>query len=124
VPSAQRIAWTGVKQSGVQVSQLVGSVGFPLLAAWIGWHGASLVGAVAAGVLGLAAVRMLAAVPLLAQDAPPRAAEAAPVPTTAGGSTRSMILALTVFGFINGMGVQATNVYLPLFAVRELDFSL
>ncbi|WP_421014637.1 MFS transporter, partial [Glutamicibacter creatinolyticus] len=52
VPSARRIAWTGVKQSGVQVSQLVGSVGFPLLAAWIGWHGASLVGAVAAGVLG------------------------------------------------------------------------
>ena len=124
VPSAQRIAWTGVKQSGVQVSQLVGSVGFPLLAAWIGWHGASLVGAVAAGVLGLAAVRVLAAVPLLAQDAPPRAAEAVPVPRTAGGSTRSMILALTVFGFINGMGVQATNVYLPLFAVRELDFSL
>lgn len=124
VPSARRIAWTGVKQSGVQVSQLVGSVGFPLLAAWIGWHGASLVGAVAAGVLGLAAVRVLAAVPLLAQDAPPRAAEAVPVPRTAGGSTRSMILALTVFGFINGMGVQATNVYLPLFAVRELDFSL
>ncbi|TLK54846.1 MFS transporter [Glutamicibacter sp. V16R2B1] len=124
VPSARRIAWTGVKQSGVQVSQLVGSVGFPLLAAWIGWHGASLVGAVAAGVLGLAAVRVLAAVPLLAHDAPPRAAEAVPVPRTAGGSTRSMILALTVFGFINGMGVQATNVYLPLFAVRELDFSL
>ncbi|XQN48032.1 MFS transporter, partial [Glutamicibacter creatinolyticus] len=55
---------------------------------------------------------------------PPRAAEAVPVPRTTGGSTRSMILALTVFGFINGMGVQATNVYLPLFAVRELDFSL
>ncbi|WP_237089972.1 hypothetical protein [Nesterenkonia sp. PF2B19] len=32
--------------------------------------------------------------------------------------------ALTLFGFLNGLGVQATNVYLPLFAVRELEFSL
>ncbi|MCZ4142061.1 arabinose ABC transporter permease, partial [Escherichia coli] len=65
VPSAQRITWTGIKQSGVQVSQLVGSVGFPLLAAFIGWHGASLAGAVLAAVLALIAVRVVRATPML-----------------------------------------------------------
>ncbi len=35
-----------------------------------------------------------------------------------------MVWALAAFGLLNGIGVQATNVYMPLFAVRELDFSL
>lgn len=125
VPAGQRITWTGVKQSGVQVSQLVGSVGFPLLAAWIGWHGASLIGALVAAVLGVAAVRLLSAVPLLpavpaATGTATSSAASLPQPT----STRFIIFALAGFGFVNGMGVQATNVYLPLFAVRELDFTL
>lgn len=121
VPSAQRISWIGVKQSGVQVSQLVGSLGFPALAAWLGWHGASLVGAVLAGVLGVLAVRLVSKVPLL-EAMPVSTARRAPVP--ARGSAKFLIFALSLFGFINGVGVQATNVYLPLFAVRELDFSL
>lgn len=125
VPSAQRIGWTGVKQSGVQVSQLAGSVGFPLLASVIGWHGASLAGAILAAVLAIVAVRIVSAVPLLAAPAPPKPAAATSKPVaSAGPSTKFMIFALTLFGFINGVGVQATNVYLALFAVRELDFSL
>ncbi|WP_231938835.1 MFS transporter [Brevibacterium sandarakinum] len=35
-----------------------------------------------------------------------------------------MVWALAAFGLLNGIGVQATNVYMPLFSVRELGFSL
>ncbi|MGP5046867.1 MFS transporter [Glutamicibacter ardleyensis] len=121
VPGAQRITWTGIKQSGVQVSQLVGSLGFPLLAAWIGWRGASLVGAILAAVLGVLTVRLINATAMLplAQSKTPKSVE-----VSTGPSTRFIVITLTAFGFINGMGVQATNVYLPLFAVRELHFSL
>ena len=125
VPEKQRIGWIGIKQSGVQVSQLVASLGFPALAAWIGWHGASLIGAVLAGLLGVVAVRVLNTVPFL--PAAPVAAgpsQSRPGPAAAPANTRFLIYALAAFGFVNGMGVQATNVYLSLFAVRELDFSL
>ncbi|PCC29089.1 arabinose ABC transporter permease [Glutamicibacter sp. BW80] len=121
VPVAQRITWTGVKQSGVQVSQLVGSLGFPLLAAWVGWRGASLAGAVLAGVLGVLAVKLVNATAMLPAAPSIKRENSA---TATGPSTRFIVVTLTVFGFINGLGVQATNVYLPLFAVRELDFSL
>lgn len=126
VPKDKRIGWIGIKQSGVQVSQLIASLAFPALAAWIGWHGASAVGAVAAGLLGVVAVRVLAAVPLLeVQPAPIQVSggqpeKGLPAPVSPG----FLIGALAAFGFINGMGVQATNVYLSLFAVRELGFSL
>ncbi|MGO4298218.1 MFS transporter [Glutamicibacter sp. MCAF14] len=125
VPSAQRITWTGIKQSGVQVSQLVGSLGFPMLAAVIGWHGASLVGAALAAILAILALRIVSATPMLAAPAPrsPQPDKSRPAPATAP-STRFVIIALSSYGFINGVGVQATNVYLALFAVRELDFSL
>lgn len=125
VPANQRITWTGVKQSGVQVSQLVGSIGFPLLAAWIGWRGASLFGAVLAAILGILAVRIVSTVPLLpVQPKTGRTTTHASDATPKDTSTRFIIFALAAFGFVNGAGVQATNVYLPLFAVRELDFSL
>lgn len=128
VPAAQRITWTGIKQSGVQVSQLVGSLGFPLLAAFIGWQGASLAGAVLAAGLAILAVRIINATPVLATPAPSKSKQSGtdsgePV-ASAAASTRFIIYALSLFGFINGVGVQATNVYLALFAVRELDFSL
>ncbi|UXN32307.1 MFS transporter [Glutamicibacter sp. M10] len=128
VPSEQRINWTGIKQSGVQVSQLIGSVGFPLLAAVIGWRGASLTGAVLAAVLAILAVRILNSTPLLQAPESSPSKQSGPKSETpiaqAAPSTRYVIYALTLFGFINGVGVQATNVYLALFAVRELHFSL
>jgi len=128
VPSEQRIGWTGIKQSGVQVSQLVGSVGFPLLAAVIGWRGASLAGAVLAAGLAIFAMRILAATPLLPAREPSPAIRTEQKSgnsiASAAPSARHIIYTLTLFGFINGVGVQATNVYLALFAVRELHFSL
>lgn len=124
VPSAHRIGWTGIKQSGVQVSQLVASLGFPVLAAWVGWRGASLVGAVIAGLIGLIAVKAINNYPVLPAEPRPTEKPAANGQVRVESSTRFIIVALATFGFVNGMGVQATNVYLPLFAVRELDFSL
>ena len=124
VPADYRIGWIGVKQSGVQASQLVASLGFPVLAAWIGWHGASAIGAVVAAVLAVLAVRAISAFPLLPAEPRPAQPVAAGATAVQAPSTRFVIVALAVFGFVNGMGVQATNVYLPLFAVRELGFSL
>ncbi|QXQ08894.1 MFS transporter [Paeniglutamicibacter sp. Y32M11] len=124
VPAERRIGWIGIKQSGVQVSQLVASLGFPALAAWIGWRGASGVGAVFAILLGVIAVRVLSAVPLLPPTPITVDSAASGSPTAAPTSIRFTIWALAAFGFINGMGVQATNIYLSLYAVRELNFSL
>lgn len=132
VPAAQRIGWTGIKQSGVQASQLVASLAFPALAVWIGWRGASALAMGLALVLMILALRALAAVSPLEHDdgAVP---EAAPTPEADAPARRRLlprsgqprvVWALTAFGFLNGLGVQATNVYLPLFAVREVDFSL
>ncbi|SDS75489.1 Major Facilitator Superfamily protein [Brevibacterium sandarakinum] len=42
VPVTKRIGWVGVKQSGVQASQLTASLAFPMLAAAAGWRGAAL----------------------------------------------------------------------------------
>lgn len=124
VPGTHRMGWTGIKQSGVQVSQLVASLAFPVLAAWIGWQGANLIGALIAGLIGLLVAKTINSYPVL-----PAEPKEAPKPSVNGmvrpeSSTKFIIVALSVFGFVNGMGVQATNVYLPLFAVRELDFSL
>lgn len=117
VDSARRIGWAGIKQSGVQVSQLVASLSFPVLAVWIGWRGASLVSVLLALGLLMLSWRVLERTPVLAAveagaDVQPRARHGA------------MVWALAGFGFLTGVGVQATNVYMPLFAVRELGFSL
>ena len=124
VPADYRIGWTGVKQSGVQASQLVASLGFPVLAAWIGWHGASAVGALVAALLGVLAVRAISTYPLLPAEPRPAQRVAAGTTVRPEPSTRFVVFVLAIFGFVNGVGVQATNIYLPLFAVRELGFSL
>ena len=45
VPLAQRSAWMGWKQSGVQVGLLVAGLTFPVAGAAFGWRGAALFGA-------------------------------------------------------------------------------
>ena len=126
VPAQRRIGWVGVKQSGVQVSQLTASLIFPLLALGVGWRGAALATTLLPLVLLVLMWRSLRAVPLLPE---PQEASAEPAPPPDGGHRRvrrypGMVWALAAFGLLNGIGVQATNVYMPLFAVRELDFSL
>ncbi|SDS21719.1 Sugar phosphate permease [Brevibacterium siliguriense] len=145
VPDSKRISWVGIKQSGVQVSQLVASLAFPVLALGIGWRGAALTVAIIPLILLAMTWSSLRTTPLLTAPKSPvdTAAKAAdPNPDTSAdtaaeashpdpelASTRparhpGMVWALALFGLINGIGVQATNVYIPLFAVREMGFSL
>lgn len=125
VPARQRIGWTGIKQSGVQAAQLIASLAFPAVAVLWGWRGASALGVGLAVVLAALAVRSLGRTAILAPAPEPAPAPAAtPVAEGTTPSAGFVVWALAAFGFLNGLGVQATNVYVPLFAVRELGFSL
>ncbi len=137
VPDTKRIGWVGIKQSGVQVSQLVASLAFPALALGIGWRGAALTVAIIPLILLAMTWYSLRTTPLLiapkpstdapepATDTPTEAAHPDPeLASTRPARHPGMVWALALFGLINGIGVQATNVYIPLFAVREAGFSL
>ena len=130
VPTSKRISWVGIKQSGVQVSQLTASLTFPLLATAAGWRGAALIIAFVPLSLMVLSRHSLRVAPLL-REAPSRSvdtteAAAEVVDTVPISSPRypGMVWALAAFGLLNGVGVQATNVYMPLFSVRELGFPL
>ena len=158
VPTTKRIGWVGIKQSGVQVSQLIASLAFPVLALGIGWRGAALTVAIVPLILLAMTWQSLRTTPLLpapsshvdtaddspettpaeavptgsdtaettqATATPSEAADRSPAPTPDSPAKHpGMVWALALFGLINGIGVQATNVYMPLFAVREMGFSL
>ncbi|GAA1146945.1 MFS transporter [Nesterenkonia lutea] len=127
VPAQKRIGWVGIKQSGVQVSQLVASLTFPLLALLIGWRGTAALAMLIPLTLLVLTWRTLRSVPLLQQTrTTPKDSGSSPVEGVKQLRPRhsAAVWALAAFGCLNGIGVQATNVYLPLFAVRELDFSL
>ena len=130
VPDTKRIGWVGIKQSGVQVSQLIASLAFPVLALGIGWRGAAVTVAVIPLILLAMTWYSLRTTPLLAlpKTATDTATEAAHPDHEAAPNRPAkhpgMVWALALFGLINGIGVQATNVYMPLFAVREMGFSL
>ena len=130
VPDSKRIGWVGIKQSGVQVSQLVASLAFPVLALGIGWRGAALTVAIIPLILLAMTWSSLRTTPLLSAPNPAADTSAEAVrPDREPAPSRpakhpGMVWALALFGLINGIGVQATNVYIPLFAVREMGFSL
>ena len=133
VPLEKRIGWIGVKQSGVQASQLFSGLFFPGVALALGWTGAALGGALVCVLLWLVSLKY---VPSPAQLAPrqPRPAEPDPPEVTVDTGQMSAVAAqdkmpvvvyfFAVIAMLSGMGMQATNVYLPLFAVQELNFSL
>ncbi|MDO4238891.1 MFS transporter [Micrococcus sp.] len=118
VPAERRIGWIGVKQSGVQVSQLVAGLFFPTAALVLGWTGAALAAAGLAAVLW--AVAVAAVPPLPASSGAATAADAragrVPLPAT--------VWFFAAIAFLTGLGMQATNAYLPLFAVESLGLSL
>src|SRR5699024_4541443 len=132
VPAAQRTGWIGVKQSGVQASQLFSGLFFPAVARALGWTGAALGGAVVCVLLWLVSLKY---VPSPAQLARQNAqTEVEPPEVTVDTGTMSTVstkdkLPTVVYFFagiamLSGMGMQATNVYLPLFAVQVLNFFL
>ena len=174
VPAGRRASWLGIKQAGVQASQLVAGLTFPALGLLLGWRTAVLVAVgavllllvhgwwtvpdnhpgtpaarpsrttspsrsgipVADGVPardGVSDRRRDAAVPVL--GGPPvvdRSPDRRPEPTrrsrTAGAAARppmpGAVRAYAAAAALTGLGAQAANVYLPLYAHRELGLDV
>jgi predicted MFS family arabinose efflux permease len=117
VPQAQRSGWIGVKQSGVQASQLVAGLLIPAASLWLGWHGAfGLAALLALALLWYALRKLPAEAPRQQTTTARRASAREPLPLP--------VWLFAAFAFFSGLGMQATNVYLPLYAVRVLDFPL
>ena len=117
VPPGKRPGWMGIKQSGVQASQLFSSLFFPAAALLAGWRGAAIGAAVVLGLLLAYSWHRLPAEP---RNSAPKQAKR---PRSERGFPAAVWL-LAAFALFSGAGMQATNVYLPLFAQRELGFSL
>ena len=160
VPAARRASWLGVKQAGVQASQLVAGLTFPALGLLLGWRTAVLV---AVGAVLLLLVHGWWTVPDNQPGAPAGLPSRTAPPTTPGSRTppaprarrtpRSWTAALRsrprrprprrrvaraaarppMPGVVRayaaaaartGLGAQAANVYLPLYAHRELGLDV
>jgi predicted MFS family arabinose efflux permease len=138
VAADKRAGWIGVKQSGVQGSQFFAGLFFPAVAVLAGWQGAAAAAAAFVGALLLFSWNRLpeGSVPaspgshmrwdrtgrLIASKADTGAA------TTARRrhSRRfpAAVWIFTAYSLFSAVGVQATNVYLPLFAQREMGLGL
>lgn len=118
----KRPGWIGVKQSGVQGSQLFAGLFFPAMSLWVGWQGATGLAAVVALALLFYGLRRLPDEKPTTTPGPP-AARTAPAAEPGKGFPLAVWL-FAGYALLSGLGMQATNVYLPLFTVRELGFSL
>lgn len=124
VPVIKRPGWIGVKQSGVQVSQLAAGLLFPPVVLLAGWPSTAIGGAVVVLLLLWWSLRHIPEEPptdwaRLGTAIRPRfrvRRHGEPLPLA--------VWLFTAVAFFSGMGTQATNVYIPLFAVRELNYSL
>jgi MFS family permease len=135
VPAHRRASWLGIKQAGVQASQLVAGLTFPALGLLLGWRTAV---AVAAGVVLLLLVHGWLTVPdnhgavrpEAAPDKPsPTPVTPSPVPAGTPGPVRrapmpGVVRAYAAAAALTGLGAQAANVYLPLYAHRELGLDV
>ncbi|MFC0582889.1 MFS transporter [Micrococcoides hystricis] len=126
VPVGQRPSWIGVKQSGVQLTQLMAGLYFPAVTLWLGWP----VAAVGAAVFIFASLWW--SITQLPPEDPTDWAKVrrALLFGRSGVNSRAVerlplgVWILAVVAMFGGVGMQATNLYLPLYTVRELDFSL
>lgn len=104
----------GVKQSGVQLMQFTAGATLPTAAFLVGWRTALGLTAIVA-VVGLAFARSTVA-----------RAPGTPVLTKPGpgaGKLPSVVWWLAAYSFLVGAGLQATNVYMPLYAFEDLGLS-
>ena len=106
----------GTKQSGVQMSQFVAGAALPPVALTLGWRGAAVV-AVVVALLGLLLVP--ATVPARQLDVhAPQAGGDIPAQKLPGS-----VWWLTSYAFLIGAALQATNVYMPLYAYESVGLS-
>ena len=112
VDSRRRGSILGIKQSGVQASQLVAGLLLPPLAVWWGWRPA--LGVCCA----VALVGMAATLPAT------HGSERRHAAVSAGSARPSTATAwLFAYAFVAGALAQATNVYLPLYTHVKLGMS-
>lgn len=159
VPAGRRASWLGIKQAGVQASQLVAGLTFPALGLLLGWRTAVLV---AVGAVLLLLVHGWWTVPDNHPGTPvarpsrttspsgtasrsrtasrswaalrswtgrrTRRPEPTSRPRTAGAAARppmpGAVKAYAAAAALTGLGAQAANVYLPLYAHRELGLDV
>lgn len=114
-PASLRGTLVGLKQSGVQLSQLVAGLLLPSIALLAGWRGALGTG-VAVGCVGL----LLALWLVPGSGAGPVRRGRTAGTGEAGGAGRGRLPGavwwLAGYALLSGAALQATNVYLPLFA--------
>ncbi|MFC0582903.1 MFS transporter [Micrococcoides hystricis] len=127
VPRAKRGSWIGAKQSGVQATQLFAGIYFPVITLWLGWRGAFL------GAAGVVLVLLWTSLRALPPEPPTNWAKVRQIFSMRRGSQveaknidrlPAAVWVLAAISFCGGIGMQITNIYLPLYTVRELDFSL
>jgi predicted MFS family arabinose efflux permease len=101
---------TGIKQSGVQMSQFAAGLVLPSVALLLGWRGAAVAAAVAtaAGLL------------LIRGSVPAGSAKSLPAPDEKRAPLPSAVWWLAAYAFTTGAAIQATNVYLPLYSFERL----
>lgn len=127
VPAPRRASWLGIKQAGVQASQLVAGLTFPALGLLLGWRTAVLV---AVGAVLLLLVHGWWTVPDNHTGAPAGrpTRTAQPLPGTVRAAARpavpGVVRAYAAAAALTGLGAQAANVYLPLYAHRELGLDV
>lgn len=122
VSPSMRSRWVGVKQSGVQASQLIAGLAFPSLVVAIGWRETS-------GIVALAFFVLLIfswnTVPARSQNQPsPPPVQGLKPSLESAPSAVNNLPVYALYAFLSGAALQATNVYLPLFSQTELNFSL
>lgn len=126
VPIERRPSWIGVKQSGVQATQLLAGLYFPAVTIWVGWPAAAV------GAALFVVVSLLWSLRQVPPEDPTDWAKVRRTLTFGRGPLsrhQAERLPLSVWilagiAMFGGIGMQATNLYLPLYTVRELDFSL
>lgn len=116
-PAGKQAGWIGLKQSGQQAAQFAAGALFPSLSLAFGWRGA-------AALCGLLAALLL--IWALLQVGPRQAAFHAAASALSDSAAKQPLSPRVLFfaaqACIASIGLTATNVYLPLFGVRELDF--
>ncbi|SJM46029.1 MFS transporter [Actinomycetales bacterium JB111] len=107
----------GVKQSGVQMAQALAGLAMPPLALLVTWRGSLAAGTVVA-LAGLALTLRY----LPRTEADGRSASTSGTSVTLG-AIPGVVWWLAGYAMLNGVAIQATNVYLPLYGYEELGIS-
>ena len=112
LPAGDRGKAVGLKQAGVPLSQLIAGLALPAMALMFGWRSAIGIWCC------LSVFNLVLSVAFIPKLRP------MPSPEMQLQKLPKDVWWLLVYSLLTGVAVQATNVYLPLFAHERLDFSI